>query len=101
MIGAGRRRQARIYRALLRVAPRRLRRRHGDEMEALFLERLDEAGGARVAVRVWAAAVVDLLTSLPRTWFRRRERIPGIPEERHNIMLALPRPPIFRRWAYG
>ena len=88
MIGARRGRQARIYRALLRIAPRRLRRRHSDEMEALFLERLDEAGGPRAAVHVWTAAVLDLLTSLPRTWFRRRERVPGIAEERHNIMLG-------------
>ena len=44
---------------------------------------------ARVAAaRVWAAAVADLLTSVPRAFFRRRDRPPGIPEERHNIMLG-------------
>ena len=62
MIGASRGRQARIYRAFLRVAPRRLRRRHGDEMEALFLERLDEAAANWLPAR--RAARADPLTAL-------------------------------------
>ena len=56
------RRVERIYRALLHVAPRRLRERHADDMTALFLEALTSAradGRTRTA-RVWAMAIGDL-----------------------------------------
>jgi putative ABC transport system permease protein len=52
----------RVYRLLLRLAPRSLRDKHGREMEELFARRLREARGrglpARVAV--WACAAADL-----------------------------------------
>jgi hypothetical protein len=57
----------RVYRALLRLAPRRLRERHAAEMESLFLERSSEArarGG--FAPALWTKAVLDLPPPPPR-----------------------------------
>ena len=55
-------RPRRAYRMLLRIAPEPLRRRHGDEMEALFLDALGKARAAgRIAKgRTWIAAAADL-----------------------------------------
>ena len=52
----------RLYRLLLRLGPRALRQRHGEEMEELFLLRRDEARtrGLHAGVAAWARAVADL-----------------------------------------
>lgn len=51
-----------LYRALLRLAPRTLRTTYGDEMVALFSERLAEArrSGRLAALAVWVAAIADI-----------------------------------------
>ena len=51
------------YRALLKLAPRALRERHGREMEALFDERLAAARrqGFTTAAAVWLHAIADLI----------------------------------------
>jgi predicted permease len=57
------RRARRAYRAMLHLAPTRLRERHAADMEALFIERLAEARTrSRLAtVAVWIGAAADLL----------------------------------------
>ncbi len=71
------------------MAPSRLRERHGDEMEALFLEALAQPpairGGPGV---VWVSAAWDIVRERVRSVFRRRRSVPGLPVERHNIMLG-------------
>ena len=80
------------YRLLLRLAPRRLRERHGREMEALFRERLGEARsrGRLSATAVWLGAARDIFQAIPvellNQW-RRRGRV-GLPRERTAIMLG-------------
>ena len=53
----------RVYRALLPLAPRRLRARHGDDMAVLFDERLAaaRARGRAAAAAVWLRAISDLV----------------------------------------
>ena len=53
----------RRYRALMKLAPRKLRERHGREMEALFDERLAAARpqGIMAAAAVWLHAAADLI----------------------------------------
>src|SRR5687767_6772193 len=57
----GRRRMSRVYRAVLRLAPRRLRDAHGDDMAELFAERLTDARarGRVAAALVWTRAISD------------------------------------------
>lgn len=80
------------YRLLLRLAPRRLRERHGADMEAMFRVRLAEAR-ARGAVAVsaaWFQAAVDIAKSIPDELilqWRRRGRV-GVPEERRSMMFG-------------
>jgi putative ABC transport system permease protein len=54
---------SRLYRALLPLAPKRLRAQHGGDMEELFAERLAAARsrGRVAAAAVWLRAVSDLL----------------------------------------
>ena len=57
-----------VYRLLLLRYPRRLRRRYGDEMAALFEEevsRRTEEAGLRGLASVWWKAIRDLLRPLP------------------------------------
>jgi hypothetical protein len=67
---------SRLYRALLPLAPKRLRAQHGDDMEELFGERLAAARSrGRIAVAaVWLRAVSDLLRA--RLAALRPERVP-------------------------
>ena len=67
---------SRLYGALLRLAPRRLRDTHGADMTELFAERLAAARRAgRVAVAaVWMRAAADLLRA--RLTLRTRDRVP-------------------------
>jgi putative ABC transport system permease protein len=78
------------YRLLLRLAPRRLRDRHGAEMEALFRERLSEARGPIARANIWCRASVDTLKSVPDEWllqWRRRGRV-GMQRERRSLMIG-------------
>lgn len=81
-------RPPRAYSLLLRLAPRRLRERHADEMEALFAEALShaEAAGRGAVASTWAAAVSDLLLARLREPFRRS--LPQLPHERKALMLG-------------
>jgi predicted permease len=81
---------ARLYRALLRLAPGRLRVRHADEMEALFLDRLTHARqrGAAHAASAWLAAGWDLLRASAREPFRRRPRYTQDLRERRLVMIG-------------
>ena len=54
---------AKTYRRLLRLAPHHLRQKHGEEMEAFFLDRLDEARGGAARARVWVSAITDLIAA--------------------------------------
>ena len=77
----------RVYRALLRLAPRGLRERHGAEMEALFLERWAETRGDSVAL--WARAAFDLAGARALALRRALERArpPGT-RTRRTLMLG-------------
>jgi predicted permease len=77
----------RLYRRLLRIAPRRLRERHAADMEAMFLEVYRETPPARVA-RLWTSIAWDLLRARLREPFRRRRSVPALPDERHVLMLG-------------
>lgn len=82
-------RAARIYRALLWLAPRRLRTRHGDDMQQLFAARLDDAReeGGRAVTGAWLSAVWDLTGARVREPFRSRS-IPSLSDERNALMLG-------------
>ena len=82
----------RAYRLLLRLAPPRLREKHGAEMEAMFRHRLAEARrrGALAAVVVWYHAITDIIASIPRNLvqhWQRRGRV-GPPRERRSLMIG-------------
>jgi predicted permease len=77
----------RLYRALLAIAPRRLRDRYGAEMEALFLDALSEARGPMRRLSVWAHALADLARSRAREPFRTRPAL-AVPAERKACMLG-------------
>jgi predicted permease len=80
------------YRLLLRLAPRRLRLKHGAEMEALFRDRLAgaRARGRAAVAAVWLRAALDLLPAVPRDirqQWRRRGQV-GVPPERRSFMIG-------------
>ena len=51
---------SRVYRALLRAFPRRVRREFGDDMALMFDAQLAAAKAAgESVVRIWARAIVD------------------------------------------
>lgn len=80
------------YRFLLRLAPHRLREKHGVEMEAMFRHRLAEAQrrNALAAAAVWYHAVTDITASIPRNLvhqWQRRGRV-GLPRERRSLMIG-------------
>lgn len=64
------------YRVLLRLAPRRLRARHGAEMEALFRSRLADARahGLLAPAAIWIQALGDILVSMPHELILLRRR---------------------------
>ena len=81
-----------LYRFLLRLAPRRLREKHGAEMEALFREQLAQAGrrGALAIGVAWCHAILDITISIPHNLieqWQRRGRV-GLPRERRSIMFG-------------
>ncbi len=81
-------RARRQYRRLLWLAPRRLRDRHGREMEEAFLEtwRTARPHGPVAHGRAWLAAIWDLLRArLPR---RRPDVAHHHPAERSSSMVA-------------
>ncbi|HTI38941.1 MAG TPA: ABC transporter permease [Vicinamibacterales bacterium] len=61
----------RLYRLILRLAPRGLREAHGDEMREMFVEhlRFARARGFAAVCATWSAAIADVLTA------RRRARV--------------------------
>lgn len=71
-----------MYRALLRLLPAALARRHGAAMEALFrasLAEAERAGGPRARRAAWLAGVADLLRRVPYEHARRLRRPhPGV-----------------------
>jgi len=79
-----------LYRVLLRLAPRRLRREHAAGMEELFTERLTaaRANGRAAVAAVWARAAADLLHARVRGW--RPERVPLTVyiDERTTLMIG-------------
>ncbi len=80
------------YRFLLRLAPRRLRDKHGAEMEAMFRERLADARarGQFRAAAAWCRAAGDILTGIPRALlfqWRQRGRV-RVPDERRSLMIG-------------
>ena len=58
-----------IYRLLLFLGPRTLRREHGAEMEELFLDALDHARsrGVFACTAVWCSALGDLVLAVGRS----------------------------------
>lgn len=81
----------RVYRALLILVPSRLRETHGDEMEALFAERLAAAreSGAAAIARTWVRTIVDLLQARAAGWRRRAGVMLTVPtDERHTVMFG-------------
>jgi len=81
-----------VYRLLLRLAPRRLRDKHGREMEAMFRAQLADARGrGTIAVAaVWCHALADIAGAIPHNLihhWRRRGRV-GVPRERRSLMIG-------------
>jgi predicted permease len=85
-----RERAAALYRALLTLAPRRIREPHGAEMETLFLERLDDAvpRGRLHQLGVWLAATADVIAAAVREPVRSTRSLPRQPHERHTLMFG-------------
>jgi predicted permease len=79
---------SRSYRALMRLAPRDLRERHGAAMEEMFAERLAaaRARGRIAASAVWMHAVVDLLEARVNGWQRTTAPLTVQIEERTTFM---------------
>lgn len=80
------------YRLLLCLAPRRLRDRHGRDMEALFRDRLADARqrGTFAVTAAWCRAIGDVLRSIPDQLllqWRQRGRV-GVPSERRAFMFG-------------
>lgn len=80
------------YHRLLRLAPRRLRDRHGAAMETLFRERLHDAQqrGRIAASAAWLRATIDIISIMPADLayrWRHRGRV-GVPAERRSLMLG-------------
>jgi predicted permease len=80
------------YRLLLRLAPRRLRDKHGREMEAVFRDHLIQARrrGLLAITSAWLGAAFDIIASIPidiRNRWRRRGRV-GLTGERRPQMIG-------------
>jgi hypothetical protein len=80
----------RLYRLLLRLGPRRLRARHAEEMELLFLETLEHARarGRLYAAWAWLGAAWDLARATVLEFFRRHPRLPQPVRERQIHMIG-------------
>jgi predicted permease len=76
------------YRALLALAPRGLRARHGAAMEELFDERLRAARprGRAAAAAVWLRALSDLAHARVTSWRPARVPLTVFIDERTNFM---------------
>jgi putative ABC transport system permease protein len=81
----------RLYRRLLSLLPRELREGFGDDMTALFAERLASAGSPFGRFWIWTRACADLLLSAPIEHMRarRERRAHSIEEPRRAPMSAL------------
>ena len=78
----------RPYRMLLRLAPRRLRETHADDMTELFAERLAAARecGRMATAAVWIRAVSDLLRARAGSWSPERVPLTVFIDERTSVM---------------
>lgn len=81
-----------LYRALLRMAPRRLRDKHGREMEELFRATLADAAtrGLMARLSAWSRATADIVSAAarePRLRWTRRSRV-GLPREGRPLMIS-------------
>ena len=78
----------RLYRVLLRLAPRRLRDLHGDDMTELFADRLAAARsrGWPGAAAVWVRAISDLLRARVASWSQGRVPLTVAIDERTSLM---------------
>jgi predicted permease len=78
----------RAYRALLALAPRRLRNQHGLDMEELFAQRLAaaRARGAAAAAAVWIRAICDLVYARIASWHAPRVPLTVYIDERTTLM---------------
>ena len=87
-------RDARLFRALLRLYPVTFRAIYGEEMTRFFVARLERArerGGRRGAARAWGRAAVDVArTAVAERWSRGRSRgrPPGFSPMRGGGMLG-------------
>jgi len=77
---------SRTYRALLRLAPRELRERHGAAMDELFAERLSAARGPAARMGVWAHALTDLLQARVASWHTAGAPLTVQIDERTSLM---------------
>lgn len=77
----------RLFRFLLAILPASFRRRFGDEMEASFGQRLEEARrrGRGPAVRLWARTSWDLAYTAVRAWPRALVHDPFTADVRHAL----------------
>jgi len=78
----------RAYRVLLRLAPRRLRTAHADDMADLFAERLAaaRARGLVAIAAVWGRALSDLLHARVAAWMPEHVPLTIAIDERTTIM---------------
>ena len=81
----------RLYRALLRLLPSRLRDAHADEMEELFAHELARArdGGRLATVRVWLSAFSDAAARTVYEHLRPRHRRPMLAANKERHMSSL------------
>ncbi len=84
---------ARLYRALIRALPGHLVSRHGAEMEAMFLESLDEAAvtGPAAAIAVWTAAALDVAQTAGRQFrlaYGRPARVGGSSQRQASMITS-------------
>jgi predicted permease len=77
-----------LYRALLVLAPRRLRDAHGADMAELFAERLAaaRARGTLASAAVWMRAISDLLRARITSWSPDRVPLTVAIDERTSFM---------------
>jgi predicted permease len=78
----------RLYRVLLRLAPRRLRDIHGGDMAELFAERLAaaRAGGPLAIAGVWTRALSDLVHARIASWSPGHVPLTVAIDERKSLM---------------
>ncbi len=90
-----------LFRAVLRLLPRRLRDAHGDDIESLFLEEIAAARlrGSVAVARIWLAALADVVRRAPREHWRQvhpsasETRVPSLISDLRFALRAFARQP--------